>query len=253
MQKEKRKSFVIYTDYMELVEELDDAETAEMFKAMLIYASGEDVPKFSDRHVKAIFGIIRRQMDRDNEKYEEIVRKRREASRKAVEARKEKKQNNQTSANGNQTSANLPDNDNENGNENVNDNENVNGNENDNNINNVIITHALPPKSPQGGTASEKYEQDKNFMSFWSVYPKKSGVNAAFKAWKSISPDDALTERITAAVRKQCQASQWREDNGRYIPFPANWLRTRRWEDKMDINELRDYSCMLDHALNVCG
>lgn len=87
MQTEKRKSFVVYTDYAELFDELTDLETAEIFKAMLKYASGEKVPEFSDKHVKVIFRIIKNQMDRDNEKYVEICRKRREAGKKGAEAK----------------------------------------------------------------------------------------------------------------------------------------------------------------------
>lgn len=248
MQNEKRKSFVVYTDYIEFTEELDENEMGEIFTAMLSYAAGKDIPEFSGRHVKAIFGVIRRQMDRDNEKYNEICSARREAGRKGGKARKAKK------ANAEQMQANQADNDNENDNDNDNDNVNVNenDNENDNENKNVNEAHALPPVSPRRGDAREKYEEDKNFMKFWSAYPKKSAPNEAYTVWQSVSPDKELAEKITSAVKRQSQCSQWNEDNGRYIPYPAKWLKARRWEEELhEETVMRDYSCILEHALNI--
>lgn len=71
-----------------------------------------------------------------------------------------------------------------------------------------------------------------SFESFWSLYPRKANREAALKAWESISPDEALTQQILTAVKRQKQSDQWTDDGGKFIPYPAKWLTERRWEDE---------------------
>lgn len=240
MQTEKRKSFIIYTDYSDFLQDLDNDEVAEIFRAMLNYAAGGEPAEFSDRHVRAVFRMIRNQMDRDNEKYIDICRKRREAGKKSAESRRSAKSANAEAAE--QISANSTDNDNENvtDTENETDNENVTDTENDNekNLSCAFSTHALNT-------------QDKNFEKFAQVYPRRANMDSALKEWKKLAPDEKLTERIVSAVNAAKKSSQWTEDGGRYIPFPAKWLREKRWEecDNMQESAVRDYSKILDQAL----
>ena len=81
---EKKKSFIIYTDYKDLFDSLDVPEAGELIRAMLSYAAGEETAEFSDRHIKACFSIIKKQMDRDSEKYAQVCRKRSEAAKKGA-------------------------------------------------------------------------------------------------------------------------------------------------------------------------
>lgn len=68
------------------------------------------------------------------------------------------------------------------------------------------------------------------FEAFWSVYPKKIGKRAAWKAFQRVKvPVETL---VTAVDRQKCSA-QWREQNGRFIPNPATWLNQGRWEDEI--------------------
>ena len=69
------------------------------------------------------------------------------------------------------------------------------------------------------------------FDAFWSVYPKKTGKEAARKAFKKI-PKSAHP-LLVPAVEAQKKSRQWMEDNGRFIPNPATWLNQGRWEDEV--------------------
>ena len=69
------------------------------------------------------------------------------------------------------------------------------------------------------------------FDAFWSVYPKKTGKEAARKAFKKI-PKSAHP-LLVPAVEAQKKSRQWTEDNGRFIPNPATWLNQGRWEDEV--------------------
>ena len=38
---------------------------------------------------------------------------------------------------------------------------------------------------------------------------------------------------MLAAIERQKQTAQWKENGGQYIPHPATWLNGRRWEDEV--------------------
>ena len=74
-----------------------------------------------------------------------------------------------------------------------------------------------------------------DFDQFWAVYPKKIAKGDARKAWgqtESIRPD---METVIDSIKKQCQADQWRKDDGKFIPHPATWLRQERWDDEIEV------------------
>lgn len=107
-------------------------------------------------------------------------------------------------------------------------------------------------------------DEDENFRLFIEAYPKRAAVKEAYVVWKKIAPDNELAKRMVAAVNAQKSCSQWQEDNGRYIPKPANWLRGRRWEDKViptsamasamaPFEDRRDYSDVLNQAMGIGG
>jgi hypothetical protein len=73
---------------------------------------------------------------------------------------------------------------------------------------------------------------DSAFESFWTCYPRKTGKKAAWKAWQH-AKDKPPVENIIAAVTAQKQSSQWRKDNGQFIPLPSTWLNQGRWSDEV--------------------
>ena len=135
---EKKKSFVLYHDYLEHFEMLTNTEQGDLIMTILRYVNGEepDMSKLSGG-VRMAFSFIRRRLDDDFGKYEEICKKRAEASAKAVSSRREKAiitGGSELSSNVTgryQTLSDRPDNDNDNVNVNDNDNVNVNDYEND--------------------------------------------------------------------------------------------------------------------------
>ena len=68
MSKEQR-GFIVYGDIQDVLTELDDQQTAQLFRGMVDYfVSGKD-PKFTGV-LKFVFIPIKQQMDRDKEKYD---------------------------------------------------------------------------------------------------------------------------------------------------------------------------------------
>lgn len=74
---------------------------------------------------------------------------------------------------------------------------------------------------------------DARFARFWSAYPKKVAKADAYKAWNKLTPDEALTDRIVAAVNTATGTEAWRKDDGQFIPHPATFLRGRRFDDEV--------------------
>jgi len=76
------------------------------------------------------------------------------------------------------------------------------------------------------------------FCKFWEEYPKRVCKAAAYKAWKQISPDVVLIEKILKAIRIQKKSSQWQKDRGQFVPYPSTWLNQRRWEDEIQTENI---------------
>lgn len=80
---------------------------------------------------------------------------------------------------------------------------------------------------------SKRKDEDDLFDQFWSAYPRKTGKQDAMKAWKSLKVDAALAADIMTGLSAWKGSDQWNRDDGKYIPYPARWLRGRRWEDEV--------------------
>ena len=74
---------------------------------------------------------------------------------------------------------------------------------------------------------------ERAFERFWRAYPRQQRKFDAWQAWKKLAPDEALTDRIIAAVHAAAHSKQWQRENGSFIPNPDNYLTGRRWEDKL--------------------
>lgn len=72
---------------------------------------------------------------------------------------------------------------------------------------------------------------DDTFDQFWSVYPRKVGKKDAVKVWNQIRPNPDLTNQIVQGVERWKRSEQWTKDDGRFIPYPATFLRGERWHE----------------------
>lgn len=106
------------------------------------------------------------------------------------------------------------------------------------------------PPNPQGGegevssSSDEKTKkgkaprslsefEEKEFLMFYTVYPRKQGKADARKAWlqmmkKKNRPDIST---ITRAITLRLERGDWKNKEKKYIPLPASWIRGERWED----------------------
>lgn len=88
----------------------------------------------------------------------------------------------------------------------------------------------LPEEKPCSPSASAS--ADEGFAKFWERYPKKVAKPQALKAWKKIKPSGQVLVGLKAGLEKQRASADWLKDGGQFIPHPATWLNSRRWEDE---------------------
>lgn len=120
-----KKSFVIYCDIGDQLELLTDEQVGVLFRSVVKYASNEEELSSNDGMVKLLFSVIKKQIDRDTEKYKTVCERRREAGSKGgkqkVANAKQNLANVANASNCNQNLANVADNDSDNVNDNDND------------------------------------------------------------------------------------------------------------------------------------
>lgn len=125
-----KNSFLLYTDYLEHIQDLSLEQIGSLFIAIMKYQKEEELPEL-DAVTKMAFNFIRSQLDKDNDKYAETSERRREAGKLGGRPKANgfnEKQEKAKKANGfseKQTKAKKPDNDNEYDNDNENDNDNT--------------------------------------------------------------------------------------------------------------------------------
>lgn len=76
---------------------------------------------------------------------------------------------------------------------------------------------------------------DEQFEIFWRAYPRKKDKGDARKAWEQTKMIRPLTADLVKAVIVQKSSADWTKEGGRYVPYPASWLRGERWEDCEEI------------------
>jgi hypothetical protein len=89
MKKQKnRNSFLLYLDSLAVIDELEDEQIANLFRAIVAWQRGEDY-KLSKLE-RIAFLPIKNYMERDRKKYEEYIQQQREHGKKGGRPRKKK-------------------------------------------------------------------------------------------------------------------------------------------------------------------
>lgn len=173
----QKETFIMHADAWRTVQKLSREQRGDLLSALMLYQLGEELPAM-DLATELAFTFMASQMDKDNEKYAEIVEKRREAGRKSAEKRNTSQQV-LTRVNHN-------------------DNDNVNDNDNDNYKYGVIIRDADASKTSKRATFKKptvdevrKYCQERQnnvdperFVDYYESNGWKVGRNS-MKSWQA--------------------------------------------------------------------
>ena len=77
-------------------------------------------------------------------------------------------------------------------------------------------------------------ETEMMFSEFWDAYPKKRDKKGAEKAFRDIKHLATEFPKIIRDVRTKAQSTQWKEQDGRFIPNPTTYIRQERWNDHIE-------------------
>ncbi|HXI50970.1 MAG TPA: hypothetical protein VNH84_05680 [Candidatus Saccharimonadales bacterium] len=93
----------------------------------------------------------------------------------------------------------------------------------------------LPTPTPPAGRGAS----DSDFERFWTLYPKKKSKGEAEKAWDQLRRAKTLPphEALASCLDRLRNSPDWTRDGGRFIPYPATWLRARGWLDEASAAE----------------
>ncbi len=82
----KKNSFVLYTKLNHVLQEMSNEEKGILFQAIMDYQITGEVPDLP-REIKLIFLMVKPDMDDNEQKYAEVVEKRREAGKKSAQVK----------------------------------------------------------------------------------------------------------------------------------------------------------------------
>lgn len=78
-----------------------------------------------------------------------------------------------------------------------------------------------------------------NFETFYKFYPKKKSRGDAEKAWKVAKPNIDI---VMKALQWQKLQEDWIKDNGKFIPYPATYIRDKKWLDEPPESKTPDWA-----------
>ncbi len=71
------------------------------------------------------------------------------------------------------------------------------------------------------------------FNTFWKYYPNKKGKDKCARWFASHKVNNELIKLMLNALEHQKKSEQWKEQDGRFIPYPYTWLNQGRWKDEI--------------------
>lgn len=76
-------------------------------------------------------------------------------------------------------------------------------------------------------------ETPEGFEAWYSVYPKKQKKQDAIEAWLDLMPNAELQATMISVIPDHIKGNEWwKEENKKWIPLPASWIRAKRWTDQ---------------------
>ena len=197
-----KDSFILYDEYSAHIELLSMEQRGVLLTAIFAYRNGEEPPEM-DNAVAMAFSFIKSQLSRDNERYDEIVKKRSEAGKMGGRPRKQTKAKKANVFLEKQTKAKKADNDNEH--DNVHD---IKGR----------TTYVLKKKSTEtDGRTDEEIKRKKAQAEFFALYPEIGIDNYSASDYAEIDFELLARRFEESAFLRTRQSFSWICSNYRKI------------------------------------
>lgn len=215
---EEKKSFAMFRDYLEYMEGMTDQDIGAAMRAVWMVANGQEPPELSGV-AWMFFTIVKRDMERASVRAQAS----RENGAKGGRPKKEEPLSGQQQETPGETDEKPVEENPEKPNQN----------------------QKKPEKSLHKTVDIDSNKDSKEalsaracvgFAEFWEKYPKKADHQDAMNAWKELSPTEETQCQIFDALDRANISPQWLEENGRYIPRAAKWLREHQWANVVPLH-----------------
>lgn len=209
-----KKSFILYSDQKEVIDELDDVQAGQLLKALYEYNSSGDI--ILTGALKLIFIPFKTAFDRDGKKWQNTSEKRREAGKKGMEKRWGKDEAKIT-----------------------NDNKNNKNNKQYQNVttitDTVTVTGTVTVTDNNNKAISHSSNDFDRFEQLWNLYPRKQGKAGALKKYKKICGkiDDDVIKRGIIAYTEYINNKQI---DKQFVKMGSTWFNGECWNDEY-VNE----------------
>lgn len=174
-----KKSFIMYLDYKEQLEDLSDKELGTLIRAIFQYIEDETEPSFKGK-LRIAFKFIRSTLDRDSQKWEDIKKKRSEAGKRHTGNQYTRQKMEQMEQNGTNGSVSV--------NDSVNVNDNVSVSVINNNDDNSTLALDTPTLTQISDYCFEKGYDGFDYENFYYYYQANGWVDKngnKIKYWKA--------------------------------------------------------------------
>ena len=257
----KKKSFVCYEDWAEVVYTLSDETAGKLIKAMFRYALGGEDEELCPE-LRPVMMLIKGQLDRDREKWEQTCRKRSEAGRKSGAVRNGKRTKRTNVNYVEQTQTKRTDNEYENVDVNENENEDVDVNEGEGEreYENAIVNVNENENAPAAETAACGAEGACAPVNAPAPAPHSNKNNSSIAALKE-EYGEALVKEYLERVWDYCKstgktyrdptaaARRWLRDDIRSGKIkPPVKTRTDSYDDDYGYYNVLDTSCYCEDS-----
>jgi hypothetical protein len=190
---DKKKSFLLYLDTLEILHKLTDEQAGKLLKAFLAYHSGQDFNL--DPMLDLVFFSFQAQFERDGVKYNSIVERNRNNGSKGGRPKNPAKAKEPSGLSGNPSEPKKADS--------------VSGNDSDKDSDSV-----------------NKVTNDR-FAEFWDLYGKKTDLSKCKTKFARLTKTEIelLFEKLPAYI-KSTPDKQYRKN-------PITWLNGKCWNDEI--------------------
>lgn len=219
-----KPSFILFCDYIHDITKLSMEERGELFTAIMYYTNNLPVPEIS-RSVGMVFGIIKRQIDRDYEKWLKIKEERTEAGKNGGLATQENNRKNQAIAKANAKAVNV----------NVNENVSVNANDN---LSSFCNDSENLKKSENDGQTDDKKQKHIN-LSFGEVLEK---IKSPLANMSYQNEDDLYYLDEESRVTSCCMIPYELKENKSAFRTALQYLMAYSYRMPMEDREIQNFA-----------
>lgn len=213
-----RKYFIVPLEYAEELDLFTNEQLGELFRSLLHYSAYGTDSDSNSFPIKLMYRILKKGIDQNFEKYEEISNKRRDAINKRWNKEKQEKTEKDTNE---YNSIQM----------NTNEYKPIQNDTNDTNTKTITNTNTKTnTNNSSSAKLSERVLEDE-FQEIWNIYPRKEGRKNALKAYIKARKNGTSKETILNGLNAYIGKIKAEKTEMQYIKHGSSWFAQECWLD----------------------